>query len=104
MRNDDVRDLILQLNRLQLQQTELLIRLERAVNNKAALHGESKQEVAEPKVFEIGNRVIVANPNLFQANKGTITKIGQKRITVTSESGQKILRAPKNLSHQNERR
>ena len=145
MRNDDVRDLISQLNQLQLQQTELFARLERAVNSEAELPEETEQEPdrtgsfafphpeseadrtgifafreaesepesesqkpiafavyepvsQEPRPFAIGDYVTVKNPNLFQANKGTITKIGNKRITVTSLSGQKIQRAPKNLS------
>jgi len=145
MRNDDVRDLISQLNQLQLQQTDLFARLERAVNSEADLPGETEQEPdrtgsfafpepgseadrtgvfafreaesqpesqepiafavpepvsQEPRPFAIGDYVTVKNPNPFQANKGTITKIGNKRITVTTLSGQKIVRAPKNLLQQ----
>jgi hypothetical protein len=107
MRNDDVKDLISQLTRLQLQQTDLLARLDTAVQVQTALIGTSDE--AEPfaqaafieseptRNLEIGDKVTISNPNLFQANEGTITKIGKKRITVTTASGQKIVRAPKNI-------
>jgi hypothetical protein len=121
MRNDQVQDLISQLNRLQLQQTELFARLEKAIGDKdAQTRGvrkedahtrevaheiEAKQtrefviahEVAQTVEFAIGDRVIVKKPNLFQADRGKITKIRNKRITLTTQSGSKILRAPKNL-------
>jgi hypothetical protein len=107
MRNDDVKDLISQLTRLQLQQTDLLARLDTAVQVQTALIGTSDE--AEPfaqaafieseptRNLEIGDKVTISNPNLFQANEGTITKIGKKRITVTTASGQKIVRAPKKI-------
>jgi transcription antitermination factor NusG len=98
MRNDDVQDLIAQLERLQVQQTELLVRLRSATDREASLAGDFEQEAQEPKGFTVGDKVTIKNPNVFQANQGTITKIGPKRITVTSTSGQKILRAPKNLA------
>ena len=52
MRNDDVRDLITQLNRLQLQQTELIIRLERATSNDFRLPGQTEQEHNRTGEFE----------------------------------------------------
>jgi hypothetical protein len=97
MRNDEIQDLIAQLNRLQVQHTELLVRLGRAADNKVALNEDLGNEAQEPKEFAIGDKVTITNPNLFQVNQGTITKVGQKRVTVTSSSGQKILRASKNL-------
>jgi hypothetical protein len=121
MRNDQVQDLITQLNRLQLQQTELFARLEKAIRNEEAqTRGVRKEDaqtrevaheieveqtrefviahgVAQTVEFAIGDRVIVKNPDLFQADRGKITKIGNKRITLTTQSGSKILRAPKNL-------
>jgi hypothetical protein len=99
MRNDKIPDLIAQLSRLQVQQTELLARLQRAADNEVALLGDFGQEKKEPREFVVGDNVTIKNPNLFQANKGKITKIGRKLITVTSPTGQKILRAPKNLLH-----
>ncbi len=122
MRNeDDVQDLISQLNQLQLQQTELFARLEKAIGDKdAQTRGVRKEDaqtrevaheieveqtrefviahgIAQIVEFAIGDRVIVKNPNLFQADRGKITKIGNKRITLTTQSGSKILRTPKNL-------
>jgi hypothetical protein len=127
MRNeDDVQDLISQLNQLQLQQTELFARLEKAIGDKDAQTrrvgkedartGEVANiievaqtrefvvahEVAQTGEFAIGDRVIVKNPNPFQTDRGKITKIGKKRITLTTQSGSKILRAPKNLVLQQE--
>jgi hypothetical protein len=126
MRNDEVQDLISQLNRLQLQQTELFARLEKAIGDKDAqtrrVGKEDAQtgevankvevaqtrefvvahEVAQTGDFAVGDRVIVKNPNPFQADRGKITKIGNKRITLTTQSGRKILRAPKNLVLQQE--
>jgi hypothetical protein len=75
----------------------LLVRLGRATNNEIALAGDFEQEAQEPRGFAIGDNVTIKNPNLFHANKGTIMKVGHKMKTVTSPSGQKILRAPKNL-------
>jgi transcription antitermination factor NusG len=95
--NDEIQDLITQLNRIQLQQTALLARLETAVENEATQNREISREVRPTGAFALGDRVRIRNPNPFQATRGTITKIGDQRITVTSRSGSKILRAPKNL-------
>ena len=97
MRNDDVQDLFEQLNRLQVQQSALLVRLERATVNVNGLSGVFESETGEPKAFAVGDHVTIKNPNPFQTDKGMITKIGKKRITVTTASGQKIVRAPKNI-------
>ena len=48
-------------------------------------------EVAQTGEFAIGDRVIVKNPNPFQTDRGKITKIRNKRITLTTQSGRKIL-------------
>jgi hypothetical protein len=107
--NNEIESIILQLKSLQLQTTELLIRLERARSTEtttgAADSGTrtraidaSITRIAETREFGIGDRVRINNPNRFQADRGTITKIGAKRITVQTRSGAKILRAPKNLT------
>jgi hypothetical protein len=96
--NDEIQDLIIQLTRIQLQQTELLARLVTAVDNEDQQNTREVTRQIRPTVaFAIGDRVRIKNPNPLQASKGTVTKIGSKRITVTSRSGIKILRAPKNL-------
>jgi len=106
MRNDDVEDLIAQLTRLQVQQTDLLVRLERATNSSIRFEQRTREPTAvaidvsvtdEQTTFAIGDRVKIRNPNPFQTDKGEITKIGRKRITVTTASGQKIVRAAKNI-------
>jgi hypothetical protein len=95
--NDEIQDLIIQLTRIQLQQTELLARLVTAVDNEDQQNREVTRQTRPTVAFAIGDRVRIKNPNPLQASKGTVTKIGSKRITVTSRSGIKILRAPKNL-------
>ena len=90
MRNDRVQELIAQLTQLQIQQMALLVRLDTAISNKAALSGDLMEEAQEPRGFAIGDNVNIKNPNPFQANKDTITKIGTRRVTVTTSSGQKI--------------
>jgi hypothetical protein len=89
MRNDEVQDLITQLNRLQLQQTKLFARLEKAFGDEDAQTGGVRKEdaqtrevaheieveqtrefviahgVAQTVEFAIGDRVIVKNLNLF---------------------------------------
>jgi hypothetical protein len=105
MSNDDIQDLILQLRRIHIQQADFLVRLERAreIEARAGIDNETKTNVDEPREFIIGDRVQIKNPNRFQADCGTITKIGDKRITVQTRSGTKILRAPKNLIFEDER-
>ena len=95
--SNEVRDLIKQIKNLHIQQNVLLDRLEKA----QAKEGATKSD--EPRQFEIGDYVTITNPNLFQANKGTVTKIGPSRVTVTTNNGTKILRAPKNLVFNDER-
>ena len=107
MRNDNVGDLIAQLTRLQVQQTDLLVRLERATDSSIRFEQGTREEptavaidvsvTEETAAFAIGDRVKIKNPNPFQADKGAITKIGKRRSTVTTTSGQKIVRAAKNI-------
>jgi hypothetical protein len=53
MRNDEVQDLIRQLKNLQLQQTELLVRLERARGDEAKA-GVYDEEESGTRKFAIG--------------------------------------------------
>jgi hypothetical protein len=89
---DEIQDLIDQLNRLQLKQKELLARLQRAKNSKR----EGVQETREFTIT-IGDKVLIRNPKRSQETRGTITKIAHTRVTITSESGNKLQREPKNL-------
>jgi hypothetical protein len=112
--NDEIEDIIAQLQQLQLQQTELLARLEKArgeeTENTDTGHT-TRASVADRtdrtktstddinREFVLGDKVKIKNPNRFQPNKGKIIKIGKSRITVETASGGKITRAPKNLQH-----
>jgi hypothetical protein len=96
MSNDEVQDLIKQLKNLQLQQTELLVRLERARGDEVRA-GVYDEEESGTRKFAIGDKVRIKNPTRFQADQGVITKIGPNRVTVHTKTGSKILRAPKNL-------
>jgi hypothetical protein len=87
--NHDVQDVVKQLSELQLKQNVLLARLQKAT--------EEREADEKPPVFEIGQTVGVKNPGPFQASKRRITRIGKDRITITTSSGAKIVRAPKNL-------
>ena len=107
---DEIQELIKQLKDLQLQQTDILARLERARaqetdtrvgvdegTNGPVDHHVTQIPIDEERDFVIGDRVRIVNPNRFQTDKGIITKIGHSRITVQTRSGGKIQRAPKNL-------
>jgi hypothetical protein len=51
------------------------------------------------RAFAIGDRVHIKNANESQANSGKITRIGSYKITVTTDTGEKITRIPRNLAH-----
>jgi hypothetical protein len=87
--NNEIENIILQLKSLQLQQTELLVRLERARETETGTNRTSSgtntartNVISETREFTIGDRVRIKNPNRFQADRGTIVKIGASRITV----------------------
>jgi hypothetical protein len=64
----------------------------------AATNSGTRTSVGETRELAIGDRVRIKNPNRFQVDKGTITRIGANQMTIQTRSGTKILRAPKNLS------
>jgi hypothetical protein len=109
MNNDDnheIQDLLLQLKQLQLEQTRLqqkqtkittrLERLSKGVDKSEGVDNANKKEDAKRK-FAVGERVRIINPGPSQATTGYILKIGTSRITVQTRSGDKIVRAAKNL-------
>jgi prefoldin subunit 5 len=96
---NDIQDIVAQLQNLQLQQAVLIQRLERL--------SEAREDNRDTIVtatdnttrrFAVGDRVLINNPGRFQATKGTISKIGNSRITVQARNGSKITRAPHNLT------
>jgi transcription antitermination factor NusG len=107
MSNDpDVKDIIAQLQRLQIQQSTLLTRLgQLSQSGQRTDPPPNATRDATPNAareFEVGDRVRIRNPGVFQPTKGTIIKIGASRITVQARNGTKIVRAPKNLIHEDE--
>jgi hypothetical protein len=101
-RQDEIKDIVEQLQHLQIQETKLLRRLERL--NETDRQAVEVDVVDTPEIsreFRIGDLVQILNPKPFQIKKGTIIRIGAgtNRITVQSKNGIKIVRAPSNLAH-----
>ena len=104
--NNEVQDLVAQLTRLQLQQTEVIARLTQLTGTQDREKRTEKRTVSPQRPttpvatreFAIGDRVRILNPRPFQTTTGSIKKIGTHRITVRTESGSNIIRAPKNLA------
>jgi hypothetical protein len=92
----DIKDIVEQLERLQIRQTELVQRLARLTNS-GNNNTTTVQESNTAHVFAVGDYVRITNPGLRQSDRGIITKIGNSRITVQDRNGTKILRAPQNL-------
>jgi len=109
---NEVQELIQQLKELQLQQADIIARLEEAreKENKTEVGGQVTADqtnttpatVIETREIAIGDKVNIKNPNPFQQDNGTVIKIGKSRITVQTRTGGKILRAAKNLSLRDE--
>jgi hypothetical protein len=109
-KGDQVKNIIKELQSLQLQQKVLITRLGQLARSDNApawidTTGSKEKEVLPrtPTVawqFKIGDRVRIKNPRIFQTSIGTIAKIGENRITVHTTFGSKIMRAHKNLSFQ----
>jgi hypothetical protein len=95
---DEIKNIVAQLKRLQTQESELLQRLER-------LSEAERQPAASPtptRDFEIGDLAKTKNPNRFQIREGIVTRTGAgaDRITVQSRNGSsKVVRASFNLTH-----
>ena len=95
-RDQDVEDIIKQLQDLQVRQTALISRLVRSSTSGNESRAPPPPPDA-PREFPIGDRVRIRNPRVLQANRGTIIRIGNDRITVLARNGNKIVRKPKNL-------
>jgi transcription elongation factor len=94
-RDQEIQDIVNQLERLQIQQSDLLQRL-------GLLSESDDNNITTPapviaREFAVGDRVRIRNPSRLQPVRGIITKIGRVRITVEARNGTKIVRAPKNL-------
>jgi hypothetical protein len=105
MRSDDIKDIIGQLQRLQIQQDGLLACLEALSDDNEAQPTPTRAARVQPdapREFAIGDRVRIRNPARYQANRGTIIRIGTSRITVKTRNGSKIVRTPHNLIFEHE--
>ena len=115
--SEDTQELIAQLMVLQLQQTDILERLDSAQSRQATENASQRTRATAKttnrqernsanrettRELAVGDYVVIRNPNLFQVDRGKITKITASRITVKTATGGKIQRAPKNiiLSHE----
>jgi hypothetical protein len=102
MNEREIEELVNQIQRLQIEQTELITRLtrERAVPAVGAAQGTAALQTTattRPRPFRIGDRVKIRNPRIYQPSTATVTKIGAVQITVTTRNGVKIYRIPENL-------
>ena len=97
--DDEIKNIVSQLQRLQIHEAELLQRLERL--------SEADRHASGPPIttreFVIGDVVKIRNPRPLQAKRGTVIRIGvgTNRVTVLARNGSKIVRAPSNLIHIN---
>ena len=100
----ELEDIVNQLKRLQIQQTELITRLEQLNEVKRSAKQESDAKpaptIARRTTFAVGDQVRIRNPGILQANTGRIVKINTDthRITIQTKNGNKIVRATKNVS------
>ena len=104
-RDAEVQEVIELIKALNIQQTALISRLERL-----SAEGEERRTTATPRAavptviapraYQIGDEVRILNPRILQPSRGRIIKIGATRITVKAPNGTTIVRAPKNLAHQ----
>ena len=96
MSNDqEIRDIITQLQDLQVGQSKLLQRLKQL--NGSNVNSRSVPQQTTIRDFAIGDRVRIKNPRFLQPASGTVSRINPKRITVIASNGSSIVRAPKNL-------
>jgi hypothetical protein len=100
MRSEDIKDIVEQLQRLQLQQDDLLARLHRASLSPNSGQAKTRATRVPPdaaRAFAIGDNVKVRNPRAFQANIGKIVSIGRSCIIIETSNGSRIIRAPHNF-------
>jgi transcription antitermination factor NusG len=112
MRSDDIKDIVEQLQRLQIRQDELLARLGYLAGGQDTgyTQAQTARIPASParvarvppdtsRDIVVGDRVRIRNPGRFQAVRGTVVKVNNttNRATVQARDGSKIVRAPHNL-------
>ena len=95
-RQDEIKDIVSQLQRLQMQESDLLRRLE-------GLNETDSHAAGSPtptRDFRIGDLVQIQNPKPLQIKKGNIMRTGADadRVTAQSRNGSKVVRASFNLT------
>jgi hypothetical protein len=97
MRDDDIKDIVDQLKRLQIRQDALISRLgELSVSNDST-PTTARATTVTARSFAIGDRVRIRNPNREQAKRDVVINITANCITVQDRLGGKIIRAPHNI-------
>jgi transcription antitermination factor NusG len=101
--DEEIKNIVAQLKGLQIQESELLQRLEQlSETNNRNTPTPLPASPTQIREFRIGDLVKILNPKPFQIKKGTIIRIGvdTDRITVQSTNGSsKVIRASFNLAH-----
>jgi hypothetical protein len=92
-RDEEIKELIQQIGRLQIQQSTLVTRLSR-LNRQVQDESRAQDDI---RTFSIGDKVRVRNPKMDQASKGKIIRITDSRITMEARNGEKVWRAPSNF-------
>jgi hypothetical protein len=97
-RQDEIKDIVSQLQRLQIKESELLQRLEGL--SEAESHDTAEPLATPTRDFRIGDLVQIKNPRSFQIKTGHIIRIGvnANRVTVQARNGSKVVRASFNLT------
>ena len=94
-RQDEIKDIVSQLQRLQIEESELLRRLE-------GLSETDSHPAGTPtptRDFRIGDLVRVKNPRPFQIKTGHVIRIGIGADRITAQAnGSKVVRASHNLT------
>ena len=96
--DEEIKNIVAQLKGLQIQESELIQRLERL----SETNSRNTTSPIRTREYKIGDLVRIVNPKPFQIKKGHIIRIGADtdRITVQSTNGSsKVIRASFNLIH-----
>jgi exoribonuclease R len=102
--DEEVDEITRALEQIQLDQAALTQRqatLTRRLSEIARKESKTTRIIKDPnRAFAIGDKARIKNPKYRQEETGTVTRIGNFRITVTTDTGTKITRAPHNLAHE----
>ena len=106
MNNDEVKEIVSRLQRLQIEQSSLIDRLARVTENQPNIVIDEPATRATIPIgtttssFNIGDRVRVKNPGLLQQGTGSVYKVTDTRVYIRTPNGNTLYRAPKNIALQ----